>query len=538
MTVWHYPNGTGGVLGDELVTETELYSTGFIYYVHSGTGSDSNSGVMRQKPFASLVHALTLISANDIIVMLDGHTETISAPQTLSLNGIRIVAEGSNNGVSTVRLTSSLNEQTMFTISGINVTLGNIYFPEGGTNATVARVIITGVKSMVRGCYFECGAGDANGTVDVKSTATGARFFSTSFVNVSTTTQPTCGLLMEGMTDCELEAVTVDGGTVGFSVAGILDSSAVAPTTAPLRLRCQQMRMLNGAGLVTGSGTTGYVGISEKSGAPVVAGFSRRLPLGFRQTGDAMLADTEFYTTGDIFYVHYGTGDDANAGTDELAPKKTVASALSVLATGCDIIVLLPGHDEAIAATVFMNSDGVTVVGCGTSDGKPTCKLHSDNADPIVSMETISYLRNVWLYDVASESGPESLVDVTASYCEIRGCYMVPTVNSVVGVAGMNSYVTYRETSFVSGGSAVASRPAIGLQLTIVGSLNDIDVRGCVFSNAEHGFSSDAFHDAVGVTRLYVIAMSQLYGADVTITASATGIINPEHSSGSASVTW
>ncbi len=318
MTHRLYANGTGGVLGDELCTETELYMSGVMYFVHH-TGDNANLGTSRQKPWATLVYALAHVAANDMIVLLDAHAETIAASQTLSLDGLKVVAEGSNNGDPTVELTSSLSDQSMFIVSGTNVALGNIKFMGGSTQTTVARVAVTGARSMIRDCYFECDAGLANNAALSWSIfGSGARLFNTKFVVTSTTVQPKYGLLSNGLSNAEMEACTFDGGDVGFSAGGYYDFSFTGVGSGPQSIRCQQMRLLNGAQFLVGTGMSGYLGISEKTGSPAIAGFAVRLPNGFRQTGDALLADSEVYLTTPPLYVHYGTGDDANGGTDEL----------------------------------------------------------------------------------------------------------------------------------------------------------------------------------------------------------------------------
>lgn len=537
MTVTIYPNGTGGTLGDELVTETELYTTGLVYYVHH-SGDDTNVGTSRAKPWASLVHAIATVVSDDTVVLLDGHAETISAAQTISQDGLKIVGEGSDEGVPTVTLTSGLTDQSMLTLSGINIALGNIRFSGGSSQVNVAKVAITGVRSMVRGCYFECDAAMEFAALSWSSVAHGARAFDTKFVVTSTTTQPGIGLLSNGPTDCEMEAVTFDGGDVGFGGGGYVDLSALGVGSAPERLRCQQMRLLNGAGFSTGASTTGYIGIAEKSGGPSVQGFGRRLASGFRQTGDALLADTELYVTGDIFYVHYETGDDANSGTDELAPKKTIGSALSVFSVDCSFVVLLPGHDEPTSATITLPLGGTTIIGCGTSSGLPGCKIHSDSADPIVSMGQIGYLRNVWIYDVEAESGPSVLVSCSVDQSEVRGCHITPVINGVIGVSTDSSFITCRETRFESAGTAIAQRPSVGLKLDPSGPMTDIDVRECIFSNSEFGFDQFALLVDDEVTRLYAVGLTLQYGADARIDSDTTGLLNPETSSGSASVEW
>lgn len=539
MTVRLYANGTGGTLGDELITETELYTTGIVYFVHH-SGSDSNTGQTRQKPYASFVFALTQAISNDIIVLMDGHTETISSPQTVSQDGLKIVGEGSTSGVPTAKLTSALTNQVMLTISGINVAIANIYFPSGATtNATNGRVKVTGARHMMRGCYIECGAGDATSSVAWSDTATGARCFDTSFVNVSTTIQPVCGLIMSGSTDNEFEAVTLDGGTVGFAIAGILDSS-VFSGTAPERLRCQQMRLLNGAGFLSGAGTTGYIGISERTGGPLVTGFNSRLPNGFRQVGDALLADGEIYLSTAPIYVHYGTGDDANGGFDELNPKKTLESAVSVISDDCTIIVLLPGHDEPLAAGIQNNVSGTTIVGCGTSGGKPSCRIYQNASGPfiVMRMSEVTYLRNIWFDGTTLGATQTEMVTMSVPYAEMRGCLVSAGYRDHIGVDINSNLVTVRDTKVESTGTGVTTRASRGILIDSEGNVSDIDIRGCELSNGEGGFTDVALHSQDAVPRLYMISVTLSFGADVTINSLATGIVNPETATGSSLVTW
>jgi hypothetical protein len=544
MTIVLYSNGTGGTLGDELITETELYMSEHIHFVHH-SGDNANNGVSRQKPFASLVYALTQVTDCGVIVLLDGHEETISTAQTISLNGVKIVGEGTSEGVPTVRLTSSLTDQAMLTLSGINLTLANIYFPEGGTNSAVSqvsRITVSGIRSMIRGCYVEAGAGDQWAPIKWTSAAHGARLFNTTGISVSTTDQPSTILVMNGATDCELEACTFDGGTTGFAAAvGAFDLSAFGGGSSPERLRCQQMRFLNGAGMNIGDGATGYISISEKSGAVLVQGFSNRLPNGFGQLGDPLLADAELYMSGTPLYVHYGTGDDANSGVDELAPKKTVDGAFAV-ASGMDIVVLLPGHSEPISSTLVTPLDGVTVIGCGTSGGNPSCKLYRDTAAgdlSVFSTGAVTYLRNIWFDKTASATANARMVRFTsAAYSEMRGCLVTPGLKDTVGLEADATRITIRDTKFESAGTSVTVRPSIGLYMISEGSMADVDVRGCIFSNSVYGFSSFAFSEQEPITRLYVISMTQRMGADADFNSSTTGIVNPETADGSSMVTW
>lgn len=542
MTVTLYPNGPGCTLGDEIAVATEIYATGFILYVHH-TGSNSNQGITRQKPFASLAFAITQLTANSIIVLLDGHTETISSAQSISVSGAKIVGEGSNNGRPTVRITSSLTAQSALTVVEENIAIANICFPAAVDTTSASKIMVLGLRSMIRGCRFELGEKDQAPAVEWDSAATGARIYNSTFVSVSGSVQPYTGFQMNGTTDGELEAVTFDGGNTGFGAAGLggFDASFVSGTP-PARLRCQQMQLLNGASFSTGANTTGYFSIISKSGSPAVSGFNRRLPNGFRQIGDALLADIEFYYSGDIIYVHYGTGSDTNGGTDELAPKKTVASALTAISKDCSIIVLLPGHIEPLTTGIVIPAiTGITIIGCGQSGGKPSCKIYRDQAGASfesLNTDQVSYIRNIWFAPVVAGNAGGEMVSISGIYSEMRGCLVTPALNDANGVTVAVSSVTCRETKFESAGISVASRPSRGLVFSSEGTMTDEDVRGCEFSNGAFGFSLRAFDESESVARLYVIAMTQSFGADIKVNSSTTGLINPETASGSSIVEW
>lgn len=530
MSATIYPNGLGGVLGDELVTCAELYTTGTVYFVHH-TGDDANAGT-REKPLATLVHANSLVDINDIVVLLDGHAETLSSSLVVSEPGVRIVGEGQADGKPTVRLTCAASDADGISITNTNVTIGNIWFPATTTLGEHGVIGVHASWSMVRGCYLEMGAEQETG-IDWTDTDGGCRLYNTTIVSVSTTTPPVQGLVLEAQANCEVEACTFDGGVTGFSVGAIVGGLTT-------NFRAQQLRLMNGASISLDSDAEGYIGISEKSGDARVTGLKRRFANGFRQTGDALLADTEIYMSGVIYYVHYGTGDDGNSGIDELAPKKTLGSALLV-ALVQDFILLLPSHEEPISAALDTHSVGLTIIGCGTSDGKPSCRLYKDAAAGALVLFTqsmVSSLRNIWFDHTTSVTQSTSMVEMDADFAEMRGCLVTPAVTDVIGVQASGSFLTIRETKFESVAVLVSARPARGLSFEAEGGMSDNDVRFCIFSNATLGFTQDAFFEDQQNTRLYVIGATQSYGADIEINPNTTGMVNPETSSGSALVSW
>jgi hypothetical protein len=72
--------------------------------------------------------------------------------------------------------------------------------------------------------------------------------------------------------------------------------------------------------------------------------------------------------TGNVWYVHYGTGSDGNKGTFD-RPFKTLDYAIGrCTASQGDVIYLMAGHSEAIIAAAGVVADvaGVTIIGLGT----------------------------------------------------------------------------------------------------------------------------------------------------------------------------
>lgn len=260
-----YPSGAGGSTGDDYVTLSNLYTSGTIWYVHYGSGTDAAApaGKRREKPLKTTNQALTNASAGDLIVWLSGHSEPISAVITASKAGVVFASEGS--GSSRARLTCSVATE-VFDVTAAGVRIYNAYFP-ACTVAPVAKVRTASTGTVVRGCYFECGTLDT--TVGVR-TITGAgsfRMVNTSFVSTSTTTasQPATGIeFLNAISDVEMDNVVFDGGASGWS------SSAVLGTAAVTRLEAKNIDLLNDSLVTLATTTTGRLYVRNKSGGSEV----------------------------------------------------------------------------------------------------------------------------------------------------------------------------------------------------------------------------------------------------------------------------
>lgn len=159
-----FPNGVGESLGDQLVTNAPLFVSGGIWHVDS-TNADaadaSGYGLIKDKPWATLVYAVSQAAAGDMIVLHDGHDETINGLNITSR--LIIVGAGQSDGKPTVRLRLGTSEGSgaCLQLSASATELRNIWFDQnvGGTGNLTFWVQVSATGCRLFGNYFE---GDEN----------------------------------------------------------------------------------------------------------------------------------------------------------------------------------------------------------------------------------------------------------------------------------------------------------------------------------------------------------------------------------------
>jgi hypothetical protein len=96
MGLTKYPNGVSSF--GMPVLPGLAPTTGSVFFVHSGTGSNGNPGIEPSKPRATIDSAVGLCTANkgDIIIVMEGHSENISAATSLVVDvaGVSIIGLG------------------------------------------------------------------------------------------------------------------------------------------------------------------------------------------------------------------------------------------------------------------------------------------------------------------------------------------------------------------------------------------------------------------------------------------------------------
>jgi hypothetical protein len=171
------------------------------YFVDSGTGSNSNDGADVRTPFATLEEAFDHVSPNrgDVIFILPGHAESLTATLSLDVAGVSVVGLGSGVARPTFVVGDAAGEAINLTAASIHIencificgtdqqtwimgvaasdcTILNCEFREVVTTKQPLICLDIGAgaaanvadRTRVLGCYFNCPtAGDGDSGIEL-----------------------------------------------------------------------------------------------------------------------------------------------------------------------------------------------------------------------------------------------------------------------------------------------------------------------------------------------------------------------------------
>lgn len=173
-----------------------LLTFGNIFYLNSVTGSDTaNNGKSPTTAFATLTVAVNACTAgnNDVIFVMQGHTETIVAAGgvTIAKAGVNIIGVGTGRNRPIFNWTTST--AGTFLISAANVYIENLVFSPVGVGAVVSAISITGADVFLNNCEMQISTGTNACVLGIltAATATRLRIESCRFIGPATSTQ-TC----------------------------------------------------------------------------------------------------------------------------------------------------------------------------------------------------------------------------------------------------------------------------------------------------------------------------------------------------------
>ena len=155
---------TGGRAGTSLVAEHNLYdlrmrfpTTGNIWFVDSGVSASGN-GLSPDTAVTTIDAAINLATASngDIIIVMEGHAETIAAAAGIALDVIGLTIVGLGRGRSRPVITFGTAAGASLDISAASNWIENVVLLNGVASQT-AVVNVTAADVMIKGCEFQLG---------------------------------------------------------------------------------------------------------------------------------------------------------------------------------------------------------------------------------------------------------------------------------------------------------------------------------------------------------------------------------------------
>lgn len=182
MKISNFSNFLYGVLIRGVAVQ-QLFP-GKVFYVNNSTtglpsgsltGSDGNAGTYT-KPFATIDYAVGQCSAGrgDIIIVMPGHAETLSAAGAIALDVAGVLVMGVGSGTSRPTLTLDTATTASITVSANNVAFKNIIVSANFADIVTVFDVTTAKDFCIEGCYFKATATNMNFLNIVDTNATTA----------------------------------------------------------------------------------------------------------------------------------------------------------------------------------------------------------------------------------------------------------------------------------------------------------------------------------------------------------------------------
>lgn len=129
------------------------FTTGNVFFVDSGSGSNSFDGGKPTAAFATLAYAVSkcIATNGDIIYVLPGHAETTTA---LTLNVAGITIKGIGRGRARPAFTATTAASDLVDVTAANVAIENIRFV-GAASGCTSLISVAAHDCMITGCVFE-----------------------------------------------------------------------------------------------------------------------------------------------------------------------------------------------------------------------------------------------------------------------------------------------------------------------------------------------------------------------------------------------
>lgn len=136
---------------------------GQYYFVDSNNGNNANDGLSIDRAFSTIDYAVGLCTANrgDVIVVMPGHVETVTAAAGLDLDvaGITIVGMGQGRNRPKINFTTVTTAD--MDVDAANITLVNLFFDCTSIDALAGGIDVNAADFTMLDCEIELA--DASG---------------------------------------------------------------------------------------------------------------------------------------------------------------------------------------------------------------------------------------------------------------------------------------------------------------------------------------------------------------------------------------
>lgn len=146
----------------------------------------------------------------------------------------------------------------------------------------------------------------------------------------------------------------------------------------------------------------------------------------FPRTGGQQWANSDYlfgHPTGNVRYVHSGSGSSTGPGFSPETAYSTIDAAISAsTADNGDVVVVLEDHTETVvgAAGIALDVAGVRVIGLGVGRNRPRVTFTTADAASLDISAARCSLENVVL--INGRDGQTAMVNVTAADVTIQDC--------------------------------------------------------------------------------------------------------------------
>jgi len=158
-----------------------------------------------------------------------------------------------------------------------------------------------------------------------------------------------------------------------------------------------------------------------------------RFPHGISSFGMPILGSgaEKFVTTGSVYFVH-STGSNSNSGTDPDHPLATIDYAIGkCTADKKDLILVMPGHTESVATSITADVDGISIIGLGNGDNRPTITGTAATDDVTVTGDDVLIDNLKFKHSTANCT---AMVNVAGANCTIQNCHFEQGQYAVHGI--------------------------------------------------------------------------------------------------------